>query len=264
MIKTIHFNKYHGAGNDFVIIDNRKGMVSNISSELIAKICHRRFGVGADGLMLLESSDKYMFTMRYFNSDGGESTMCGNGGRCIAAFAKRLGVAPEGELFEFDAIDGRHYAIINDESVTLKMIDVNGIKEFEDGFFLNTGSPHMVVLKDDVNNVDVFSEGMKIRNEERFKLGGGTNVNFLNIKKTGDIAVRTFERGVEDETWACGTGSVASAMVSNFIDPSVNIYNIEVKGGKLKVSFDVIRKGVFENVWLEGPAVFVFEGDYNV
>lgn len=261
-MKTIHFYKYHGTGNDFVIIDNRTRISGIDNTEFIRKICHRRYGAGADGLMLLESSENLAFTMRYFNSDGGESTMCGNGGRCIAAFAAWLGVAPIEILFEFEAVDGSHFAIVKDGFVSLKMADVNDIKEFSDGFFLNTGSPHMVILRDDVSGVDVNNEGNKIRHDNRFIEGGGTNVNFLTIKDSGKLSVRTFERGVEAETWSCGTGSVASAMVANYLNESQNCFDIEVPGGKLKVIFDVISKGCYKNVWLEGPATFVFEGDF--
>ena len=261
-MNTIHFYKYQGAGNDFIIIDNRLKNRGVDNPNWIRKICHRRFGVGADGLMLLEQSGNYCFTMRYFNSDGGESTMCGNGGRCIALFATHLGVAPREKLFEFDAVDGKHYAIVQKDTISLKMVDVHGIEKLPEGYFLNTGSPHVVILKGDVAEVDVVKEGRLLRHDERFKAGGGTNVNFLTIREPGNIAVRTFERGVEDETWACGTGSVASAMVANYLDNSLNKFEIDVQGGHLKVRFNALEGGHYEDVWLEGPAVFVFEGDF--
>jgi diaminopimelate epimerase len=214
--------------------------------------------------MLLESSNAAIFTMRYFNSDGGESTMCGNGGRCIAAFAVHLGVAPKDVLFEFNAVDGLHFAKVEENLISLKMLDVDGIEKTTEGYFLNTGSPHVVVLSDDVLKVDVFKEGKLIRHDERFKAGGGTNVNFLTIKKTGSLAVRTFERGVEDETWSCRTGSVASAMVANYLENKRNVFDVEVPGGKLKVKFDVAGNGIYRNVWLEGPATYVYEGDFRI
>lgn len=262
-MNSIHFYKYHGTGNDFVIIDNRDNISGIADCELVRAMCHRRFGIGADGLMLLEASKTSAFTMRYFNSDGGESTMCGNGGRCISAFAAHLGVAPNNLLFEFEAIDGLHHAKVDDKLVSLKMLDVNGISKTSEGYFLNTGSPHVVVLSENVSNVDVFKIGKMIRCDERFKNDGGANVNFMTVKKEGLISVRTFERGVEDETWSCGTGSVASAMVANLLDNSHNVFDVEVPGGKLKVQFDVIDKGVYRNVWLEGPAAFVYEGDFK-
>lgn len=190
--------------------------------------------------------------------------MCGNGGRCIAAFAMHMGVAAADLLFEFDAIDGRHYAIVKEDKICLKMADVSGIQEIPEGFFLNTGSPHVVLLKDDVSLVDVYNVGKEMRYDERFSDGGGTNVNFLTIKNDDLLAVRTYERGVEDETWSCGTGSVASAMVASYLNGSRNEFNIDVPGGKLHVRFDIAGKGVFKNVWLEGPAVFVFEGDFKI
>jgi diaminopimelate epimerase len=263
-MKSIHFYKYHGTGNDFIIIDNRHPIQGIADSKFVRKMCHRRFGIGADGLMLLESSTDATFTMRYFNSDGGESTMCGNGGRCIAAFAVHLGVAPKDVLFEFNAVDGFHFAKVEDNLVSLKMLDVDGIVKTKEGYFLNTGSPHVVVLSDDVIKVDVFKQGQLIRHDERFKPGGGTNVNFLTIKEAGSLAVRTFERGVEDETWSCGTGSVASAMVANYLEGTRNAFDVEVPGGKLKVKFDVIGNGIYRNVWLEGPAAYVYEGDFRI
>ncbi len=261
-MNRIHFYKYQGTGNDFIIIDNRKSIPGIDDKDFIKGICHRRFGVGADGLMLFEKSNNSAFYMRYFNSDGGESTMCGNGGRCIASFAKKAGVIPGDVVVEFNAVDGIHYANVGNDYVSLKMIDVDGVEVINGWFFLNTGSPHVVILAEDVKNIDVLNEGRKIRNDLRFKVFGGTNVNFLTIKKKGNIAVRTFERGVEDETWSCGTGSVASAIVANLISQSCSSYDIEVPGGMLKVQFDNIKKGLYQNVWLEGPTKFVFEGYY--
>lgn len=260
----MHFYKYHGTGNDFVLIDNRNNLKGVDNPDWIRKVCHRRFGIGADGLMLLGSSSDSAFTMRYFNSDGGESTMCGNGGRCIAAFATFLGVAPKGVLFEFEAVDGKHYARVEQQTVTLKMVDVHGINDLKDGYFLNTGSPHMVVVTNDVEQLDVFRLGRTLRYDERFKQGGGTNVNFLSMGNPGQLRVRTFERGVEDETWSCGTGSVAAALVAHHINPQPGGYTVQVQGGKLTVSFEDKGDGQFENIWLEGPAQYVFEGDIEM
>lgn len=260
----VHFYKYHGTGNDFMIIDNRNKKAGVDNPQWIRKVCHRRFGIGADGLMLLENSSASAFTMRYFNSDGGESTMCGNGGRCIAAFATFLEVAPKDVLFEFDAVDGKHYARVGEDSVTLKMVDVKGIHDLEDGYFLNTGSPHMVVIVKDVEATDVYRDGTALRHDTRFKQGGGTNVNFLTMVNPGNLRVRTFERGVEDETWSCGTGSVAAALVAHHINPELNSYMVNVQGGKLKVSFEDKGDDCYENIWLEGPAQYVFEGDIDI
>jgi diaminopimelate epimerase len=264
-MSRIHFYKYHGTGNDFVIIDNRKPYAGVDNAALVRAMCHRRFGVGADGLMLLEESAATAFKMRYFNSDGGESTMCGNGGRCIAAFAAHLGIVPaNGSLFEFEAIDGIHHAGILNGVVRLKMLDVEAIREMPEGYFLNTGSPHVVMVRENVVETDVLGEGRAMRHDDRFKAGGGTNVNFMTSKGDGLIAVRTFERGVEDETWSCGTGSVASAMVASYLEGNRDNYRIEVPGGNLSVQFEVAGKGIFKNVWLEGPAMAVFEGEYNL
>lgn len=259
-LMDIHFFKYQGTGNDFVLIDNRDGKFNSEDAKLIGAICHRRFGVGADGLMLLERSDKSAFNMRYFNSDGKESTMCGNGGRCIAAFAVDIGVAPKGEYFTFSAVDGDHEALVDGNMVSLKMIDVEGFEESVDGLFLNTGSPHFVIFVDDPFSVDVFKEGRFWRNHERFS-PGGTNVNFVGPVKNGEVDMRTFERGVEDETWSCGTGAVASAIATHIHNKSGTNFVMKVPGGHLNVSFVVPKESNrFENIWLKGPAEFVFEG----
>ncbi|HWY10281.1 MAG TPA: diaminopimelate epimerase, partial [Bacteroidia bacterium] len=206
----ISFDKYQGTGNDFILIDNRKKEIQ-LSVEQIAFLCHRKFGIGADGLMLLELEPGVKFKMVYFNSDGNESSMCGNGGRCITAFAKKLGLITDAA--KFIAVDGVHEATINEQSyVSLKMNDVKSVESGEDFFYLNTGSPHYVKMVNDIKNYNVFEEGKKIRNSERF-LAEGTNVNF--IEKTEDgVFVRTYERGVEGETLSCGTGVTASALVA--------------------------------------------------
>ncbi len=258
-MKQIQFFKYQGTGNDFVLIDNRDNSFDGNNTELIAAICHRRFGVGADGLMLLEPSEKNAFTMRYYNSDGRESTMCGNGGRCIAAFAVHRGVVPANEYFTFDAVDGIHDALVEEEIVSLKMVNVTGYEEKEEGLFLDTGSPHFVRFVQKPQSINVFKEGKFWRNHHAFS-PGGTNVNFVGIPKNGIVEMRTFERGVEDETWSCGTGAVASALATYIRSGKGTCYDMKVPGGKLTVSFDVIASGGFENVWLKGPAKFVFEG----
>lgn len=261
----VKFFKYQGAGNDFVVIDNRD-KTFDPSIDRVELLCDRNFGVGADGLMLLENDDKYDFYMRYFNADGKESTMCGNGGRCIAEFAKQLGIGTS-EKVVFNSIDGLHEAYfveVEDEPlVKLKMIDVKEIKEYDDYYFLNTGSPHYVTFVEELEDMDVFSEGEAIRNDPKFA-PGGTNVNFVEIMED-EIFVRTFERGVEDETLACGTGSTAAAIAAAlFLESDQNVWDVEVLGGMLQVSFDRKEDGTFENIWLTGPAEMVFEGTIEV
>jgi diaminopimelate epimerase len=257
---NIHFYKYHGAGNDFILVDNRELNIK-LNTEQIAFLCHRRFGVGADGLMLLQSVKDADFEMVYFNADGNESTMCGNGGRCIAAFAHRLGIT--GDTMEFKAIDGMHRAeILQDGTVALHMQDVSAI-EFEENFtILNTGSPHFIQWVDDAATIDVFAEGRKIRNRSEFR-PKGINVNFVN--KTGNgINIRTYERGVEDETLACGTGVTAAAIA--VVGKEIGSYAIPVKamGGMLSVSFDKKSETTAEHIILTGGATFVFEGEVEI
>ncbi|PWD97582.1 diaminopimelate epimerase [Marinilabilia rubra] len=258
-MKKIQFYKYQGTGNDFVLIDNRQGQFDGSDQSLIESLCHRRFGIGADGLMLLEKSEKSSFTMRYYNSDGRESTMCGNGGRCIAAFAVDIGVVEAGEYFSFDAVDGTHEAIVESDIVSLKMVDVEGIRKLDEGLFLDTGSPHFIKFVDDPSQIDVFKEGTFWRNHELFA-PDGTNVNFVGPVKNGEVDMRTFERGVEDETWSCGTGAVASAIGSFFKTGKGNRFSMHIPGGELTVTFDTAGEEKFENIWLKGPAKFVFEG----
>lgn len=254
----IKFKKYQGAGNDFIIIDNRI-LCSNFPYPLVEALCDRKFGIGADGLMLLEEDEHYDFRMRYFNADGKEASMCGNGGRCIAAYAHRLG------LFEnschFLAMDGAHSATVNGNTVNLKMTDVDGVISTEKYFYLNTGSPHYVKVVADCRNYDVVNRGREIRYSEAFQ-PDGTNVNFITPEKD-IIHVRTYERGVEDETLACGTGCVASALCVALLNGDIrNTYTIDAQGGQLKVSFE--RQGhAFRGIWLEGPATFVFDGEID-
>jgi diaminopimelate epimerase len=256
----LHFYKYHGTGNDFILVDGREGL-TNLTSEQIKKLCHRRFGVGTDGLMILKNIPDFDFQMNYYNSDGSGGTMCGNGGRCIVAFAKHLGII--GNETRFLASDGPHLASIDNQGlVKLKMLDVDYIKETETYSFLNTGSPHHVKFVENADLVNVIEEGKKIRYSDDYK-PGGTNVNFVSECDSG-IYVRTYERGVEDETYSCGTGSVASAIAYYSRNNSIGT-KIPVKtlGGLLEISFDAID-GKFINVYLKGPAKFVFEGKIEI
>lgn len=254
----IHFYKYQGSGNDFIMIDNRSSSLS-LSTEQVSHLCHRRFGIGADGLILLEPEPGVDFKMVYYNSDGNQSSMCGNGGRCIVAFAKQLGIISD--KTRFLAIDGLHEAsIAADGSVSLKMQDVKQMESGEDYFFLNTGSPHYVKQVANVEHMDVFAEGRKIRNSERFA-EEGTNVNFIE-KQDDALMVRTYERGVEDETFSCGTGVTAAALVAAVVGVSTGKNNclVKTKGGTLEVSFEKVLEQNFYNIWLKGPAVMVFKG----
>ncbi len=257
----ILFSKYHGAGNDFIIIDNRSGTFVP-DTELIKSLCDRHFGVGADGLMLLEAAPGFDFAMRYFNSDGNESTMCGNGGRCITLFAKQLGVI--GKNVRFRGIDGEHLSeILENGLVRLKMKDVENIEVGDDYYFMDTGSPHFVCFVDDINKIDVNTEGRMIRNSHNISKGG-TNVNFVQPNGS-KINIRTYERGVESETLACGTGSVASAIAFNhYFESDENELLINALGGELKVSFTKNGDTRYENIWLEGPAKHIFDGKIEI
>ncbi|MCB0481470.1 MAG: diaminopimelate epimerase [Flavobacteriales bacterium] len=257
------FVKYQGAGNDFVLIDNRKGDFPVIGSKNeIQKICNRHFGIGADGLILLETDSKYDFKMVYYNSDGRESTMCGNGGRCIVAFARDIGLIVN--ACRFLAIDGTHEALIRKDWVELKMIDVSGITRIGKDFFIETGSPHYIRIMNSITELeqlDVRTTGAAIRNGDIFGPRGGTNVNFISFEKD-HIAMRTFERGVEDETLACGTGVTAVAILAAHLAKSTGNQMSKVKtlGAELEVSYEQLSDSKFTQVWLKGPAKKVFEG----
>ncbi|AOW19172.1 diaminopimelate epimerase [Urechidicola croceus] len=257
----IQFYKYQGTGNDFVMIDNRETIFPKNNTNLINEICDRRFGVGADGLILLEDSETTDFKMVYFNADGNESSMCGNGGRCLVSFAKQLNIIDTKTTF--DAIDGIHHATIENGIVSLQMIDILNVDNFKSHLFLDTGSPHHVEFVSDVNNFDVTNMGRKIRNgAPYFEIG--SNVNFAELVNSDTIKVRTYERGVEDETLSCGTGVTAVAIASHVAKKTTNTtINIETLGGNLSVSFEN-KNGHFENVFLTGPATYVFEGTLDI
>ena len=254
------FNKYQGAGNDFIIIDNRKQLFNPSDNALIKKLCDRRFGVGADGLILICRSEGYDFEMKYYNSDGYEGSMCGNGGRCSAAFAIRHGIA-SGKL-AFKAVDGVHKAKSEKGLILLGINDVNETSIVNGNYFINTGSPHYMVFTKDINNLDVSKEGRNLRWADEFR-PGGTNVNFIEVLKDG-IYVRTFERGVEEETLSCGTGVTASAIASVLSGHSdISPVSVKTKGGDLSVSFNISGTKISDIV-LTGPATFVFEGEIEI
>ena len=252
------FYKYQGTGNDFVFIDNRQLIFSKNNTKLIAYLCDRRFGIGADGLILLENDDTSDFKMVYFNADGNESTMCGNGGRCIVAFAEFLNIIKHQTTFV--AIDGLHHAKIEGDFVKLQMQDVNAIEKHSNHFFLNTGSPHHIQFVDDLGGFDVKNQGAKIRYGSPYNKVG-TNVNFVEKLNSETFTVRTYERGVEDETLSCGTGVTAVALAMHYSgETKKNEVTLNVEGGTLKVSFEKTEKG-YQNIWLQGPAKQVFKGE---
>lgn len=251
------FQKFQGTGNDFVIIDNRSLTFPKDDVALIEKICDRRFGIGADGLMLVENAEGFDFKMVYYNSDGRQSTMCGNGGRCISAFSFMNQIAQN--KGRFIAIDGPHDYSINEEGfVKLNMIDVQDIEKVQDDFVMFTGSPHYVKFVDGLDQADMYQGGKAIRYSERFTKEG-INVNFVE-KSENICAVRTYERGVEDETYSCGTGTVAAALsIAEKFDITKGPVHLNTKGGSLNVYFERQRGG-YKEIWLEGPAKFVFKG----
>jgi diaminopimelate epimerase len=258
---NLEFAKYQGTGNDFILIDNRDGKIA-LSRAQVAWLCHRRFGIGADGLMLLETAAGQDFRMVYYNADGGESTMCGNGGRCIAAFARKLGVVAD--KARFIAIDGLHQAFFGaGGTVSLQMKDVGDIRHLEGYSLLDTGSPHYVAWKEDLSAVPVFEEGRRIRNLPEFA-PGGLNVNFTRRRGSEELDVRTYERGVEDETYSCGTGVTAAAIAHSGAATGSFSIGISTPGGLLRVRFDKSSADKAENVLLEGPASFVFEGRVTI
>jgi len=258
---NILFFKYQGTGNDFVLIDNRTGLHNGLTQEQIAFLCHRRFGIGADGLMLLQEKDGYDFEMIYFNADGAPGSMCGNGGRCIVLFAHDLGVVKEKAYFL--ASDGPHEAIISSNAtIELKMIDVNGISIENDITVLDTGSPHYVKIVTDLPSYDMDKEGKSIRYSPAYA-EKGINVNFIEHIEDG-IVIRTYERGVEAETYSCGTGATAAAI--SVAKNITGIQHIPVKtaGGMLTIKFERKGENLFENIWLCGPAKQVFKGSIDI
>jgi len=257
----LRFYKYQGTGNDFIMIDNRQGLF-RAEEEVVASLCRRRTGIGAAGLILLEEHAVLDFSMRYFNADGRESTMCGNGGRCVIAFAHALGVC--GEQTRFAAADGEHTGETGEGLVRLRMNDVTEIREVSSGYFLDTGSPHYVTFREDVEHMDVPGEGREMRYSDLFK-PGGANINFVQVIGQQTVFNRTYERGVEDETLSCGTGSIAAALTLAHTRQNVSSpVTVITRGGTLKVYFRPGRKKLFEEILLEGPAEHVFTGTVKI
>jgi diaminopimelate epimerase len=254
---SIAFSKYQGTGNDFIIIDARSGNFNNLP---VADMCHRRFGIGADGLMLLKNRDGFDFEMVYYNSDGRMSSMCGNGGRCIALFAHKLGLSKNGNLY-FLAVDGPHHAHINGNSVRLQMSDVSSCEMRETHLaVLNTGSPHYVkFIGSNPDDEDLIAFAHEVRYGEEFK-AAGINVNLVQIVSSGQLKMRTYERGVENETYSCGTGVTAAAIAYNgLFDKACQRVQVSTPGGILEVDFQY-QAAAWNNIYLNGPAVEVFSG----
>lgn len=258
---NISFFKYQGTGNDFVMIDDRAETFPRHDQALVARLCNRRFGIGADGLILLQNHPLLDFRMVYFNADGAEGSMCGNGGRCIVRFAHDLG------LFErqtkFMAVDGEHEATVADGIVSLRMSDVLNIDTAPDYSFTNTGSPHVVIVVDDLRQHDVVGIGRALRYSDVFA-PGGTNVNFVQIESDGTLFVRTYERGVENETYSCGTGVTAAALVLHRNTGLSSPVSIRTVGGPLNVSFQPTETGGYAFIHLIGPAERVFQGTWLI
>jgi len=257
------FYKYQGTGNDFVIIDDRE-QTFPVSQALVARLCDRRFGIGADGLMLLQNHPQCDFRMVYFNADGNPSSMCGNGGRCLVRFGHDLNIF--GQQTTFEAVDGLHEAYVQNRLVYLKMNDVRYVQREPDFDFLNTGSPHYVTFVKNVEamtQADIVQQGRAIRYNDYFAPKGGTNVNFVEVLPDKSLFVRTYERGVEDETYSCGTGVTACALAAHFRQSGSPV-QIRTKGGDLEVSFCQIGEHEFTDIYLIGPAEKVFEGQIEI
>lgn len=255
----IHFYKYQATGNDFVLIDNRQANLE-LTKGQIESICHRRFGVGADGVILLSQDEKAHFRMTYFNPDGSQS-LCGNGCRSAVDLASRLKLI--NGTAHFSAFDGLHQAtLLKDGQVRLQMNNVKGVQRFGDDFFIHTGSPHYIRVVPDISVIDVVKAGRELRHKPDFA-PGGTNVNFMSLMPDNTISVRTYERGVEDETLSCGTGVTAAALAASVLGylPPVRI---KVAGGTLEVDFKSNGPDTFTDIFLTGPAKMVYEGDLDL
>jgi diaminopimelate epimerase len=256
----LQFYKYQGTGNDFVILDNREGII-HLSKEQVAFLCDRHFGIGSDGLMLLNKHEKYDFEMVYYNADGALGTMCGNGGRCLTKFAFDKGI--QANTYNFIASDGEHQAVIDENGwIHLKMIDVQEVSIVHEATVLNTGSPHYIKPVSDLSNYDVFTEGKKIRCNETYNKVG-INVNFVEWNEN-ELFVRTYERGVENETFSCGTGVTAAAIAMSAETFGHQETKIRTLGGSLLIKFNKVNAQNFNNVRLCGPASLVYEGQINI
>jgi diaminopimelate epimerase len=264
----IKFSKYQATGNDFIIIDDRENKFPKDDINLIKKLCDRRFGIGSDGLLLLQKSIDYDFKMWYANSDGRQSSMCGNGGRCISAFAKKIGLVES--ITKFEAIDGMHEAkFINGKNVELKMCDIEEVSQINNSIFeTNSGSPHLVWFVNETEKYPVIETGRNIQSMPEYK-GKGINVNFIEEQSIDSFAIniRTYERGVEDETLSCGTGATAASICllkKNNIPNGNHVIKLQTMGGELQVKCEKKSDKSFQNIWLCGAAEFVFDGEIEV
>ena len=258
----IQFHKYQGTGNDFIILDNRDNSYSKLTPKNIRFLCDRKFGIGADGLMLLNEKTGYDFEMDYYNADGNESSMCGNGGRCLVRFAYHSGIRKN--KFLFSAVDGAHNAEIDtNDGVCLKMKPVNDVEIHASHSILDTGSPHYVKHSVNVDALNVFEVGRSIRYSPAFEKNG-INVNFVEPISNDTIYVRTYERGVENETLSCGTGVTASALIYAHNEKGFNRVEVKTPGGHLSVEFEKTDNQHFDDIWLCGPADFVFKGEIKI
>lgn len=257
----IYFSKYQGTGNDFVMLDNLAGEYSTLSITQIQLICNRRFGIGADGLIKINAAKNFAFEMDYYNADGSKS-FCGNGARCAVEFATTLGINTENVSFE--AIDGGHFATRTNQEIRVKMKDVSCIESDGDAFVVQTGSPHYVQFQSSQDKTDIVKFGKNIRYSEKYKLEG-INVNLMQVIADDSIAIQTYERGVEAETLSCGTGATACALVHDYAaNKELSRVNVQVKGGNLAVEFKRIGLGRYEEIFLIGPAKFVYSGTIDV
>ncbi len=255
----IRFQKYQGTGNDFIIIDNRGGEEIDLSTEQVRKACDRKFGVGADGLMILNKVVGNDFEMVYYNADGALGTLCGNGSRCAIKYIVDSGV--DKKVFLFTAADGVHEAKIDKSGIIcVKMNDVDSIQHYHNDYIIDTGSPHFIRMEPGIEDLDVYKKGREIRYSDEFAKKG-INVNFVErLDEPDKIFVRTYERGVENETLSCGTGVTAAALACYHNDSGFNEVEVRTLGGKLNVEFDRMSNGSFQNIWLCGPAEKVFNG----
>ena len=260
----IKFYKYQATGNDFIIIDAREENLV-LEEKDIQFLCNRHFGIGSDGLIILDNSDKADFSMQFFNPDGSGGMMCGNGGRSIVKFASDKGVISDS--CSFIAPDGLHFAEIKEEIVKLKMVNPTLLQRFEDGFYINTGTSHFVVFENNLNAIDIIKKGRALRYDERFLTYNGCNVNFVEEISLNNIRIRTYERGVEDETLACGTGICAAALtysIEKGLENGKHTINISAKGGDLQVEFEKKSDNSLSEVYLIGTANSVFEGEIEI
>ena len=259
-MSLLHFHKYQGTGNDFIMIDNRNSNFNAQNLQLINQLCDRRFGIGADGLILVVNHSDFDFEMIYFNADGSQS-FCGNGSRCAVLFACHLGIVQN--KAHFLAIDGDHYATVDKDQIEIRMNPVREVKVLNNGdVFINTGSPHHISWNDNIESVQLVTEGREVRYSEMYA-PDGTNVNFAHYHPEEGISVRTYERGVEGETLSCGTGVTAVALAGAERGAQSPI-SVKTKGGDLQVSFTKSNNGKYDDIYLRGPAKKVFEGEIEI